>query len=216
MKRFFKELLYDLKEPGINIWILPVAAVIFVMLSYILKNVIPNQFYDENMVILSALEFLIPLMGGYGALMLMQGIFDTEGGEISFTYSKTYFYWGIIRQARFFFVYSIVISAVCVAVAKIIDVEFQTLWILTLLQSFSVMAVAFFGVAVSKKVSVGLIILLGFVGIQNTLGREYDIFNWIYVISGTIPTLERLLSITFNAVLIGTFGFGIGQLWVRP
>ena len=215
MKRFFRELVYDIKEPGIHIRIIPLVALAFIMMTYIVQKTLDSKGI-QNVLTLPLLEVLIPSMGGYGALMLMQGLLDTEGGELAFTYPRTYIYWGVIRQLRCFILYAFLIAVVCISVASIMHIDFAPIFYLTLAQSFAVMAVSFLGITSSKKVSIGLIVLVAFVGIQVTLGWEFEIFNRIYVISGTVPSNEQLGSITFNSLLIGVFGWWIGQVWLRP
>ncbi len=215
MKRFFREIAFDIKEPGIHMWVIPIAAIVFLVIAFLTQ-----QYSDatghSNQLTLPLLEILIPSLGGYGALMLMQGLLDTEGGELSFTYQRTYLYWGLIRQLRFFSLFVLFIAAVCGALAVMIHTDFIAIFLLTSVQSFAVMAVSFLGVTAGKKVSVGFIVLVAFVGIQITLGREYQIFNWIYAINGDAPSYEQLGGIAFRAIPIGIFGWGIGQVWLRP
>ena len=212
MRRFFRELRFDLKEPGINIRMIPLAAGLFLIMTYIVQS----NLEQNNLITLSLLETLIPFLGGYGAMMLMQGLLDTEGGELNFTYPRSYLYWGLIRQLRFFILFAVLIAVVCGAVSMMMDIAFGQLFLLTLAQSFAVMAVSFLGVTSGKKVSIGLIVLIGFIGIQITLGREYALFNWIFVMSGAMPYPEQLTSITLNALGIGVFGWGVGQVLIRP
>ncbi|MEA4831219.1 MAG: hypothetical protein VB118_01215 [Oscillospiraceae bacterium] len=211
MRRIYRETAYDLKEPGVHIWIIPLTALAFIVLTYFLQK---NMNID--VLTLSLLEVLIPSLGGYGTIMLMQGLLDTEGGELGFAYPRSYLYWGLIRQFRFFILHSILTAAVCEALALILHVDFLSLFYLTVIQSFAVMAVSFLGVIAGKKVSIGLIVLIAFIGIQLTLGREYNIFNRIYIINGAIPSHEQLNSVLYNSLFIGVFGWGIGQVWLRP
>ncbi len=215
MKRFFRELVYDIKEPGIHIWILPLVSLAFIMTTYIIQKALDSNL-TQNILTLPLLELLIPSMGGYGALMLMQGILDTEGGELAFSYPRTYLYWGLIRHFRFFGLYTLLIAVVCKAVTCIMRIDFAPVFYLTLAQSFAVMAVSFLGVTLSKKVSTGLIILVAFVGIQITIGWEFDAFNRIYLINGEVPTSGQIAPVVLNSLVIGFFGWGIGQAWLRP
>ena len=211
MKRIMRELLYDLKEPGINIWMLPVLSAAFVLLSWYMQRLLG----DNNTVTPAMLEMLIPFLGGYGSLMLMQGLLDTEGCEIQFTYPRSNLYWGLIRQLRFFVVYAVLIAAVCGSIAVIMDISFWSLFFLTLFQSFALVAVAFLGISLSRNVSVGLIALLAFIGIQVTLGREYDIFNWLYILDGRSPSREELVALCIRAFSVGIFGLITGQSWIH-
>ena len=215
MRRFIREFAYDLKEPGIHMVMIPMAALAFIVTMIIVQKAL-DAAGATNAVALPLLEILIPSLGGYGAIMLMQGLLDTEGGELAFTYPRTYLYWGLIRQFRFFILYASLITAVCIAVSSIMRIKFAPVFFLTLSQSFAVMAVSFLGVALSKKVSVGLIVLVAFVAIQFTIGWEFEAFNRIYVLSGSTPSNEELNSILYNSLIIGVFGWGLGQVWVRP
>jgi len=215
MRRVVREIAHDLKEPGIHMWIIPLVAFAFLVMTFFVQKSV-DMAGKQNMLTLPLLEILIPSLGGYGALMLMQGLLDTEGGELAFTYPRTYLYWGLIRQLRFFVLYALLIAIVCESVAGIMRIDFSPIFYLTLAQSFAVMAVSFFGVTLGKKVSIGLIVLVAFVGIQITIGQEFQILNWIYVIDGTMPSYEQLNSPVFNSFFIGVFGWGIGQVWLRP
>lgn len=215
MRRIFRETAYDLKEPGIHIWMIPLVALVFIVMTVIVQKAL-DAADSPNALTLPLLEALIPSLGGYGALMLMQGLLDTEGGDLAFTYPRTKLYWGLIRQFRFFILYALLIAAVCKSVAVIMRIDFAPVFYLTLAQSFAVMAVSFLGVTSSKKVSIGLIVLVAFVAIQFTLGWEFEIFNRIYLLDGTPPTSEQLSSVTLNSIIIGAFGWGLGQVWLRP
>lgn len=212
MKRCFKELFLDLKEPGINIWMIPFVSIGFVVCSYYLQN----EFKENNTVTLALLEVLIPFLGGYASIMIMQSVLDTEGCEILFSYPRSALYWGIIRQLRLFVIYSLFSSLICKCIAAIMCIPFFSLCVLTLAQSFTVMAIGFLGVCASRKVSIGLITLIAFVGIQIMLGREIAPLNWIYVLSGRFPENSAIVSICIRSVLIGIFGWITGQLWIHP
>jgi hypothetical protein len=95
-------------------------------------------------------------------------------------------------------------------------IDFTPIYILTLAQSFTVMAVSFLGVTFTKRVSIGLIVLVAFVGIQIMIGRDWQFLNWIFVINGTGPLPGQLSTILYNALIIGVFGWGVGQVRLRP
>ncbi|MFA5675181.1 MAG: hypothetical protein WDA65_01550 [Christensenellales bacterium] len=215
MRRFFRELAFDISEPGIHMMLIPVFAFIFVVMTYIVQHNL-DAMGQSNLITLPLFEILIPSLGGYGSVMLMQGLLDTEGGELYFTYPRSYLYWGLLRQFRFFVLYVLLIAAVCISVAGIMNIDFVQIFHLAAAQSFAVMAVSFLGVTASKKVSIGLILLLAFIGIQITLGQEYGVFNLIYVMSGFAPSYEQLMSISLNSIIVGTFSWVVGQVWVRP
>lgn len=212
MKRWIKELFFDLQEPGINIWSIPIISMFFVLGSYLLQGMLGNS----NTVTLSVLELLIPFMGGYASIMIMQGLLDTEGCEILYTYDRSYMYWGVYRQFRLFAVQVVHTALVCISIAAIMRVSFLPLLCLTLVQSFAVMAISFLGVSISRRVSVGLIILISFVGVQITLGREISFLNWLFVLSGRLPEYEILVGIYFRSIIISIFGWIIGQVWIHP
>lgn len=208
VKRILRELRHDLKEPGLNILALPVVSLLFLLLTCAVQN---------QTVTLAMLEVLIPFLGGYASLMLMQGLLDTEGCDTLFSYPRSNLYWGLIRQLRLFVVQAVHTAIVCLAVAVIVpQASFPELFLLTLAQSFAVMAAAFCGVAVTRSVGMGLVILLAFIGIQITLGREYGVFNWLYVLTGHIPDNGTLVTICARSILIGAAGGFVGQLRVRP
>lgn len=212
MKRILRELRHDLKEPGLNILVLPAVSLLFLLLA-----VVRERLGAGGTVTLAMLEVLIPFLGGYASLMLMQGVLDTEGGGILFSYPRSNLYWGLIRQLRLFAVQAVHTAIVCLAVAAIVPkASFSELFLLTLAQSFAVMAAAFCSVAATRSVGMGLVILLAFIGIQITLGREYGIFNWLYVLTGNMPDNGTLSAICARSVLIGAAGGFVGQLWVRP
>lgn len=212
MKRWLKELVFDLREPGINIWILPIISIIFIVGSCLLQEKLGNN----NTMTLAMLEIIIPLIGGYASIMIMQGLLDTEGCEMLFTYPRSYLYWGILRQTRLFGVQAIHVATVCGFLSKIMQIPFLEIFALTLFQSFVIMAISFFGVSISRKVSIGLIVLIAFIGIQITLGRELNLLNWIFVLSGRIPSHAILTGICLRSLFIGTFGWWLGQMWIRP
>lgn len=208
VKRILRELRHDLKEPGLNILALPMVSLLFLLLTCAVQN---------QTVTLAMLEVLIPFLGGYASLMLMQGLLDTEGCDTLFSYPRSNLYWGLIRQLRLFVVQAVHTAIVCLAVAVIVpQASFPELFLLTLAQSFAVMAAAFCGVAVTRSVGMGLVILLAFIGIQITLGREYGFFNWLYVLTGHIPDNGTLSAICARSILIGAAGGFVGQLRVRP
>lgn len=215
MRRFFRELKFDLCEPGIHMWLIPLFAFIFVIMTYIVQHNL-DAMGQYNLITLPLFEILIPSLGGYGSIMLMQGLLDTEGGDIYFTYPRTYLYWGLLRQFRFLILYALLIAAVCISIASIMGIDFAQIFYLAVAQSFAVMAVSFLGVTFTKKVSIGLICLMAFVGIQITLGKEFGVFNLIYIMTGLVPSHEQLMGILFNSLVIGIFGWGIGQVWLRP
>ncbi|MDW7657161.1 MAG: hypothetical protein SCM11_08305 [Bacillota bacterium] len=217
MRRVTRELVHDLKEMGIHLWMIPLVALAFIVMTYIVQAGL-DAAGKQNIITLPMLEALIPSLGGYGALMLMQGLLDTEGGELVFTYPRTRLYWGLIRQFRFFILYAFLIAAVCICVTSIMRIDFAPTFYLTLAQSFAVMAVSFLGITAANRVSIGLVALVAFVGIQIMIGREFEILNWIYTVSGGIggPSVKSNAMLIFNAIIIGIFGWGLGQVWLRP
>lgn len=78
------------------------------------------------------------------------------------------------------------------------------------------MGVSFLGITTSRQTSIGLIILVAFVGIQLTLGREFPLFNFIFNFEGTVPDPEQAGYIIYHCMMIGGFAWGIGQMWVHP
>lgn len=214
MRRILREIIYDLREPGIHISMIPIVALLFMAISFLVEKSTAAS-GNMNIITLASLEILIPSLGGYGAMMLMQGILDAEGGELAFTYRRKKLYWGMIRQSRFFILYSIIVAIVCFAIAHIMNISFSSIFPITLAQCFAVMAVAFSAITLSRKVESGLIILVAFVGIQLTLGREYPVLNFIYVLSGAVPSPGEINNIVYNGLVIGAFGYGLGQMWLR-
>ena len=192
-KRWLRELFFDLREPGINIWIIPIVSVCFVICSLLLQS----HLGVNNTVTLSVMEIMIPFMGGYASIMIMQGLLDTEGCEILYTYNRSYLYWGILRQIRLFSVQIVHIILVCGSIAVIMEESFVPLLVLTVVQSFAVMSVSFFGMALTKKVSVALI-------------------NLIFIVTGSVPDDSMLMGVCVRSIFIGIFGGSIGQLWIRP
>lgn len=212
MRRWTKELLFDLREPGINILILPIISAVFVVGTCLLQAELGNN----NTMTLAMLEIVIPFMGGYASIMIMQGLLDTEGCEILFTYPRSYLYWGILRESRLFVVQAIHVAIISRCLSEIMQISFWEIFALTLFQSFAVMGISFFGVSISRKVSIGLIVLIAFVGIQITIGRELNLLNWIFVLSGRIPSYAVMTGICVRSVCIGAFGWIVGQMWIHP
>lgn len=217
MRRITRELVHDLKEMGIHLWMIPLAALAFIVMTYFVQAGL-DAAGKQNIITLPMLEALIPSLGGYGALMLMQGLLDTEGGELVFTYPRTRLYWGLIRQFRFFILYAFLIVAICICVTSIMRIDFAPTFYLTLAQSFAVMAVSFLGITAANRVSIGLVVLVAFVGIQIMIGREFEILNWIYAVSGGIggPSRKSIEILKYNAIVIGIFSWFMGQVWLRP
>jgi membrane protein YdbS with pleckstrin-like domain len=122
----------------------------------------------------------------------------------------------LIRQFRFFILYALLIAIVCKSVASMMRIDFSIIFYLTLAQSFAVMAVSFLGITLAKKVSIGLIVLVAFVGVQIMIGRDWGFLNWIYVIAETGPSQAQLGTILYHSLVIGIFGWGLGQVWLRP
>lgn len=212
MKRFCKELVLDLKEPGINIWMIPIVSIVFLISTDYLQN----RLGINNLITLSLLEILLPFLGGYASIMIMQSIVDTDGCEILFTYPRSLIYWGIFRQIRLYIIFSLLTALICMRISMIMFVPFLRLYVLTLAQSFSVMSIGFLGVSMSRKVSIGLVALIAFVGIQILLGREIASLNWIYVLSGRLPENGVIIDICIRSLLIGFFCWITGQFWVHP
>ncbi len=211
----FREVKYDLKEMGLNLISVIIILVSLVFLSVILKNKIITQYYMIA-IISSLYEFLIPTLGGYCAVILMQGLYDPEGGDLLFSYSRSYFYWGIIRQLRFFIIYLILVVAVFYSTNIFISEMKLEILILLIFQSFAVMGFSFLGTVLSKKISVGLIFLIIFVGIQIMIGREFAIFNWIYKLEGNIrPSRFDTGALIFNSIIIGSVSFLLGNIWIK-
>lgn len=215
MKKFLRELSYDLREPGIHIWMIPWVAALFLAVSYLVQKTLDVSGHT-NTITLSSMEIIIPAIGGYGAMMLMQGLLDVEGGEIAFTYRRSNLYWGLLRQLRFFSLFAVMTAVVCVTVSKIMRISFSSVFPITIAQCFAVMGISFLGITMSRQTSIGLIVLVAFVGVQLTLGREFPMFNFIYRFEGTVPTVEETGYIIYRCLIIGIFAWGVGQVWVRP
>lgn len=163
MRRILREISYDLREPGTHMLAIPVIALLFVLLTLFVQARF-SAMERQNTFTLFALELLFPFLGGYAAIALMRGIFDAEGGETLFTYGKSFFYWGWIRQMRFFALYAILVAAVSVCTAAILHGSIMDIFTVTLAQCFAVMGVAFFGVCVSKRTDGGVNRARGFCG----------------------------------------------------
>ena len=216
MKRIVREVKQDFMDMGVHMWIIPLVSLVFLGMTFVLQRTLDTT-GTENLLTLPMLEALIPSLGGYGSLMLMQGLFDTEGGELLFSYPRSRLYWGIIRQTRFFILFMGLVAMICMLIALILRIDFVPIFTLTAVQSFAVMAVAFLSVTWSKNLSVGLIVLISFVSIQIMVGRDFTFLNRIYVLTGVAaPDPGQLSSISFDALLIGIFGWGLGHIWLRP
>lgn len=212
MKRFIREFIYDLKEPGICIWMIPILVIAFIFLSYFWHS----ELGLNDTLTLALLELLLPFMGGYASIMLMQGLLDTDGCEILFSYPRSNLYWGLLREIRFFCFFFPLVALASFLTANTMEAPSFGLFFLTLIQCFAVMGIAFGGIALTRRVSAGLIILIAFVGIQITLGREFSVFNLIYVLNGRYPSSSQIVRIGIRGLLVGIFGYGIGQVWIRP
>lgn len=215
MKRLIREMLHDITEARTHIWIVLLAMIGFVVQTFILQMIVDDM-SKINLITLQLLEIIIPSLGGYAALMLMQGLLDTEGGEIAFSYSRSYLYWGCIRQLRFFMLFSIAVSAVCYFVTRIMRIDYEPILWMTLAQCFAVMGISFLAISMTKKVSVALVVLFAFVSIQILIGREFERLNLIYLVNGAAPSFDGISLVTSNSILIGICGWWIGQLWLRP
>lgn len=213
--RAFRELFYDLKEMGINFAVVMSGCAVSLFLLILLYYTIGTS-ERLNITALPLIQLLIPASGGYGAVILMQGILDTDGGEIYFTYPHPYIYWGVLRQLRFLIFFSIIVFLFTLPMSYFMCIEIQNLPIMILPQSVAVMAVSFLGIAISRKVSIGLIFLLAFVGIQITLGQEYEAFNLIFVPFGSSLESADYGKIIINSIAIGILGFGVGQTFIKP
>jgi len=215
MRRFFRELLYDIREMGIHFWAAVSGCLIIVPVLLLLRIYIGSQ---EQLLVtmLPVMQLLISLSYGYIAVLIMQGLLDTEGGELGFSFSRSYLYWGIIRELRITAVMLIVTVAVCIPCSLYMAINCIHLAAMLSLQGIAAQGVAFLGVAVSRKVSVGLIILIAFIGIQATLGQEYEIFNLIYLPFQLFPDDMHINRIIFNSAVTGICGLGLGQTWIRP
>lgn len=217
IRRIYREWVYDLKEPGIHMWMIPLVSLAFVVMTFFVQKALDIS-GRPNFLTFPMLEALVPSLGGYGALMLMQGLFDTEGGELAFIYPRTRLYWGVIRQLRFFILYALWVFIICTLVSVITHNPANSPFGLILAQSFAVMGVVFLGTTASKKVGIGLIVLVAFVGIQLVMGQFNSSMNWIYDMGqgSILPADMQPASPMVNAMLIGVFGWGLGQVWLRP
>ena len=147
MKRWLRELSFDLREPEIKIWIIPLISSFFVIGSWLIQSLLGVN----NTVTLSVMEIMIPFVGRYASIMIMQGLLDTEWCEILYTYDRPYLYWGLLRQFRLLMVQIVHTILVCGCIAVIMGESFVTLLVLTIAQSFAVIPISFFGMAISKK-----------------------------------------------------------------
>ena len=212
MKKNCIEFYYDLREAGMNIFAIPVILAFYVCGAFLFHRSLSENDY----ITMALLELIVPFSCGYAAIMLMQGVLDTDGCEIVFTYPRTAFYWGVYRQLRFFLAFSVLIILVCWCVGKIMRVSFLCLTVLTLLQSIAVMAISFLGITLAKSVGVGIVILLAFIGVQITLGREFTIFNWLFILDGRFPTETQIFTIGIRSFVITICSFPLGHLWTEP
>lgn len=217
IRRIYREWVYDLKEPGIHIWMIPLVSLAFVVMTFFVQRALDIS-GKHNFLTFPMLEALIPSLGGYGTIMLMQNLFDTEGGDLVFIYPRTRLYWGVIRQLRFFILYAFWVFIICTLVSIITHNQTSNPFGLILTQCFAVMGVAFLGTTASKKVGIGLIILVAFVGIQLVMGQFNAGLNWIYDMGevSMLPSDVQPTSPGLTALLIGVFSWGLGQVWLRP
>lgn len=211
MNKNFRELLYDLRETGFNAFGLPLILVLYICSAFFIHRSLAGNDY----ITLALLELIVPFSCGYVAIMLMQGIYDTDGCEIVFSYPRSTFYWGVYRQLRFFLAFSIIIVLVCCCISKIMCVSFCYIAILTLLQSIAVVAISFLGITLAKSAGVGIVILLSFVGIQITLGREFQIFNLLFVLDGEVPTKNQIITIGIRSIVMTAISFPLAYLWTE-
>ena len=215
MKRVLREFRHDLREISGHLAAAGIIGILFVVTAYFVQVNLDRQDLP-NTVTLPALEALIPSLGAYGTLMLMQALLDTEGGELGFTYARTPLYWGLIRQARFFGLYGAAAALVCAAIAAIMWIPWVNLFTLTLLQGYAVMGIGFLALCATRKVSMGLVLVAAFVCLQLMLYRDLPQLNFIYSLTGMAPEGYVLDVLVPRCLAIGTFGWGIGQLWLRP
>ncbi len=211
--RILRETIYDYKEMGFNAVILFIGPLVY-LAAFVIAVVSFKSGISDAM--LNIFEIVMPLIGGYGAVMLMQELLDTEGGEILFTYHHTSLYWGVIRQFRFYVIYQAINALVIVAMSAIDELDFGKVFLLNTAQCFAVMGMAFLGVAVTKKVAIGTVVVIAFTGIQITLGQEFPVFNLIYIFCGSAGSQLSLSNAVFNSIILGLFGYGFGQTWIKP
>jgi len=215
IRRIFEELKHDLREMGANTLLVFGGCLVVVLLLHFLTAYIRKAGMTDS-VSFQLVQLIIPFLGGYGSVMLMQSIMDTEGCEICFSYARSNLYWGIVRQIRFFIVYIFAVIIVCLLLSHDMDVEFVPFLRLLSAQCFALMSVGFVGICVSRKVSVGIVILIAIVSIQVTLGREYDIFNRLYLFTDTLVSESDLVLPVRDSIIIGVFCWPLGQTWVKP
>ncbi len=78
------------------------------------------------------------------------------------------------------------------------------------------MGVGFLALCATRKVSMGLVLVAAFVCLQLMLYRDLPQLNFIYSLTGMAPAGYVLDVLVPRCLAIGTFGWGIGQLWLRP
>jgi len=215
MRRVIKEIYFDLKNMGWHFAGILSICLFVIVGSIILKCriIYPDQYI---ITVLPLVQILISAAAGYGSVMLMQSLLDTEGGEMCFTFPRSNLYWGIVRQIRYFVIILPVIICVCIPISLFMKIKFGILLAIITFQSVAVMAVSFIGVSISRKVSIGLVFLIAFIGIQITLGQEYEVFNFIYIPFGKTVETFGTSKIIFNAIIISIVGFIWGQTFIHP
>ena len=211
--RILRETIYDYKAMGLHAVIIFIGP--FVYLAAFVIAVLISQ-TGMQAVMLNIFEIVIPMVGGYGAVMLMQELLDVDGGEILLTYHHNTIYWGIIRQLKFYVIYQMVGALVIFLMSVVSSLDFESVFLLNASQCFAVMGIAFLGVAATRKVAIGLVVLIAFVGIQITLGQEFPVFNLIYLFTGAADSRLGLSNIVFNSTISGLFGYSLGQTWIKP
>ncbi len=217
IRRIYRETVYDLKEPGIHILLLPLAGLAFVVMTFFVQRTLLSS-GRSNEITLPMLGALLPSLGGYGSLMLMQGLFAKAGGELAFSYPRTRLYWGLIRQLRFFLLYGCWVTVTCFLICLIMRIPLTKTLFLTLSQCFAVMGVAFLACTASKKAAVGLIVMIAFVGIQLVLGPYLVKLNWIYDLgrASILPAGLQPAALEINALAIGCLSWFLGLIYLGP
>lgn len=163
--------------------------------------------------IVSLYENIIPLFASWWAIYILYNLLEEEGGEVLFTYKKSYLSIGLLNNLKYFILYTILISITMILGMKVsIGIVSKQLLFQIISQSLFYCSFGFITMTIIRDSSWSIFIQIAYFCINYfTQGKLIPKLN-IYLFNVRIPDKETVINNSIKCIFFSVAFFSIGQI----
>lgn len=163
--------------------------------------------------VIPAIEMTLPVFAGWWSIFLFYDILEEQGSETIFSYPIKRWKLGIARVTIFFVFYLLLIASTIYILDIWSDQEiFSSLLLQIGFQTFFFAGLGFFVITLTANSGWSLVALMVYSSTQMLTRGSFLPFINIYLFNENILPVDKVLSSSFNSILLGIFLWYGGQV----